>query len=91
MFETRETHWWQDGTGSHSYLPYLPYIGQRLGERDSRGSLAYREFPSNATELAEMMTALNTMCRETEEAEQPFVQVRPQLYMCVPNALFTRL
>ncbi|KAK9836351.1 hypothetical protein WJX81_007868 [Elliptochloris bilobata] len=77
----------QDGgemTG-YSYLPYLPYIGQRLGERDSRGPLVFRVFPTEPTELKAMMEALNTMCRETDEAKQPFVQVRPQLYAVQPH------
>jgi len=44
--------------------------------------LEYRAFPTEADELQEMMAALNTMCRETDVAEQPFVHVVPQLYTC---------
>ncbi len=67
------------GGGGLAYLPYLPYIGQRPGER---ATLEYRAFPTEADELQEMMAALNTMCRETDVAEQPFVHVVPQLYTC---------
>ena len=79
----------QNGSGEgykYSYLPYLPYIGQRLGE-DSRGSLQFRSFPTEPAELKEMMQTLNHVCRETDEVEQPVVQVRPQLYQCAPCLL----
>lgn len=79
----------QNGSGesyNYSYLPYLPYIGQRLGE-EGRGALQFRSFPTEPAELKEVMEALNHVCRETDEAEQPFVQVRPQLYQCAPCLL----
>ena len=80
----------QAGSGesySYSYLPYLPYIGQRLGE-EGRGALQFRSFPTEPSELKEMMETLNHVCRETDEAEQPFVQVRPQLYQCALPASY---
>ena len=83
----------QNGSGesySYSYLPYLPYIGQRLGE-EGRAALQFRSFPTEPAELKEMMETLNHVCRETDEAEQPFVQVRPQLYQCAPRHLLLHI